>query len=504
MPKSKLMITVFTFCMVLSMTFVPGIARQESSVSLAVRVTPEPTKSVLDEHDCYARFSTFAYGLPSNLQTGIGSHSPSLPWVQNEYLPGKRINGQWANNNFHLQTSRTLRGLVEIWIAGYFREVPLLLLNSNFDPSSLLKLSTIPGIFRLSPNDRLEIWEEVNYKPIITAEVELLSKYEAYHINRIVSLPNGEIWATYIFEGFTATSQKRILNYPTIYILAKFNDTTQRFETLPSSQIKSAEIPLRAYLEPENDINSVHSDSFFRTSNQFSEPTPDNLFFTPTKDNMLWVYMPKDGVYKFDPRTNRLTKELSASAIDALQGEDYYVNVYVAPSGLIYISKLVRSPVRSIFSYQTALHQYNPATKIIRSFAMPDASLDWPAFTTMLETRSGRLVGGAVMIQEPQDTWRFIIPSLEVLRRIHFRYTDHGGRGLPFPILESKDGRIWFNAGFTDGPPRLGGTAWYDPVAGEGCMFTTRSADVIEDSQGYVWTVVDDILYRREPDRMLP
>jgi hypothetical protein len=44
---------------------------------------------------------------------------------------------------------------------------------------------------------------------------------------------------------------------------------------------------------------------------------------------------------------------------------------------------------------------------------------------------------------------------------------------------------------------RLGeGTAWYDPEAGKGCLFTNLASYIVEDANKQLWMVADGKLYR--------
>jgi hypothetical protein len=454
--KSNLTLVGIGFWIVLLTLFIPGGVHRSQSATNSP--TPQSTASVLSEHDCYARFTTFAYGIPSNLQTGIrGNHAPSLPWINYTYLPHSLAANQNGLNDFSLITARNLNGAVELWIK---RDVTV----AEISLDSYKPPVTTSSIHRLS--QKVVGWEEVDDKPVIPSGVAVLSGYE-YRLDQIVTVSDSEIWATYTFTGAATTSQQGITSDSTVRILAKFNDATKRFELVESSRYTT--------------VGSLEHD-----------------YFTPDRNGMLWLYVPQDGIYKFDPRANRLTKELSTPD----RGEE--TRVYIAPSGNIYFNSLEKNTAGGMFLVKNVLKQFDPATRTIREIAMPDSSLEWPLFRVLLETRTGKLYADAAMVREPDGKWHLMIPDLAAFRALSWRYKDYGGRELPVPILESRDGRIWFNVGYSDGAPRLEGTAWYDPDAREGCMFTTSSAAVIEDPAGYVWTIFDNRLYRREPSRIVP
>ncbi|MEW5829694.1 MAG: hypothetical protein AB1846_12445, partial [Chloroflexota bacterium] len=61
--------------------------------------------------------------------------------------------------------------------------------------------------------------------------------------------------------------------------------------------------------------------------------------------------------------------------------------------------------------------------------------------------------------------------------------------GEPTITSETPDGRLWYNA--------LRGTGWVDPKLGKWCVFTSYQSNVLADSQGNLWILVDGWLYRR-------
>jgi hypothetical protein len=59
----------------------------------------------------------------------------------------------------------------------------------------------------------------------------------------------------------------------------------------------------------------------------------------------------------------------------------------------------------------------------------------------------------------------------------------------PSPMLESSDGRIWFDGG-------AAGLVWLDPQKGEWCKFTTIDSNILEDKDGNLWLLYDSNLYK--------
>ena len=58
----------------------------------------------------------------------------------------------------------------------------------------------------------------------------------------------------------------------------------------------------------------------------------------------------------------------------------------------------------------------------------------------------------------------------------------------PEPVLETRDRRIWYISDRGD--------AWFIPETGQWCLFTTFASNIVEDSQGSLWMLGGNDLYR--------
>jgi len=84
--------------------------------------------------------------------------------------------------------------------------------------------------------------------------------------------------------------------------------------------------------------------------------------------------------------------------------------------------------------------------------------------------------------------WHFVVPNpvfIDILPGAGTWVWDE-----PEITYETTDGRLWYKA--------LRGTGWVDPELGKWCIFTSYGSNALPDSQGNLWILVDDWLYRLE------
>lgn len=200
------------------------------------------------------------------------------------------------------------------------------------------------------------------------------------------------------------------------------------------------------------------------------------------RQNMFWVFVNYDGLYSYNPMNHDVQKqaEISQFPID---------HAVLAPDGDVYFSK----PSNLIGSAQAVygltdgmLYQFERKSGELLTLDVPDG--DWPGFNGMLVDSNGILRLGATSYRTPDGDWHLIHPNLET-------YFDNVGDhtwATPNLILESSDGRLWYNR-FLDGSG--GGTAWYDTETGSGCLFNGQASNVVEDSNQQLWMIANGYLY---------
>ena len=206
---------------------------------------------------------------------------------------------------------------------------------------------------------------------------------------------------------------------------------------------------------------------------------------------IVWIMPADGGLYRYDPATQITEKAFNFPYDD-------FGNLVFAPDGSLYFWTYdnERSDVTK-FGRMTgqgaALIQYFPDTGVIIPVDLPDE--DWPYFSGMLFDHMGRLWLGANGYRDLDGMWRLLNPYPEVTFKVYDEGSVNELWGSPQLIFESSDGVLWFQK-YTDSGPWAEGTAWYNPATGEGCLFTNRPANIIEDDQRQLWMVVDGVLYK--------
>jgi len=192
---------------------------------------------------------------------------------------------------------------------------------------------------------------------------------------------------------------------------------------------------------------------------------------------IFWIIINFDGIYRYDsisPQTNKVTDLFNYPIQDAVLDRNHGLYLSV--------------PSKSLFSLsdETLLY-FNPALNDITEVHVPDEP--WLEFFGMGIDQINRLWLGAIGYIDSDRIWHLIHPNPEyyLANAGNMRY------GPPELILISSDNRLWYMR-YTDGSRE--GVAWYNPETGEGCMFTGRPANIIEDNNQTLWMVIDGNLYK--------
>lgn len=235
--------------------------------------------------------------------------------------------------------------------------------------------------------------------------------------------------------------------------LAKYDETAEKFE----------------FFAPASAISAARIDTDFRIP-YWSVVLKDN------KD-IFWVLVHHDAIYSFDPTSNVVQKHLDLS-------DQAIYDAVISPYGEIYyILDLDTYGKRSI--EQTPLFKFDPVTgktEYVRIHLEP-----WPLYGFPFVDLKGRLWIGNLGFLDRDQKWYLLEKSNVFLTNnietsVDFRWKPAR------PLLESSDGRLWFQSS--------NGTVWLDLDKQVWCWFTTYQSNIVEDSDHNLWMIADRKLYK--------
>lgn len=137
---------------------------------------------------------------------------------------------------------------------------------------------------------------------------------------------------------------------------------------------------------------------------------------------------------------------------------------------------------------------YQPAKNESREIDLPSDSQSGIGGNLYLDHQGRLWISDRLWFDLPKDS--FARPYILIRSPIFIDYVDylsHYEWTRPSVILESIDGRLWFNS--------TRGNAWFKPDTGEWCLFTTYGSNIVEDSENNLWMLTDNTLhkYRMNP-----
>ncbi len=234
-------------------------------------------------------------------------------------------------------------------------------------------------------------------------------------------------------------------------VLSRFNESTQRFEAADGG----LNIPITL------------------NSELLSQP----LNIVLDKQDVFWIFGPSNGIYRYNPKTQTTERQT-----DFPNTEMYRLSTALASDGSIYFQD------KSLTETEKFLFQFIPDTKEVVTLGI--STKPWESSSGMLVDHKGRLWLGSMGYMETDGNWHLIDPD----PKSTFEHTSPYWYP-PTLIFESSDGMLWYTEYHDMG--LLGeGTAWYDPEADNGCLFTNMASHIIEDAEKQLWMVANGKLYR--------
>ena len=261
---------------------------------------------------------------------------------------------------------------------------------------------------------------------------------------RLFLSEDGSIWAQNFWDLRNSTGNSSYYQkYP---MLSRFNDIKQMFEFIPETQ----------------GINAFKGLSW------------NKMIFV---DNVFWVFAQTDSIYSFDPATSEVERHLDIPGLEI----QYVASSQDHKSIFVQVTK-------NDMSFSVVEGEYlQYVIDENRLIPLSISSNKWPASGSILVDHSGNLWLSAVGWRTPEGTWQLLYPNPN---RFFWKMQveDDYSFALPHIIVESSDGRLWFNS--------IKGMAWLDPISMQGCWFTTNGAsNVMEDLNHNLWMITDGILY---------
>lgn len=231
-------------------------------------------------------------------------------------------------------------------------------------------------------------------------------------------------------------------------LLAKFNAVEQNFEIIPETSIISATQDTSIVLD---------------------------------RNGIFWFFVAGDGIYRFIP------SEHSTEIMVELPSLQPLTDITLETSNTIYFQTALNEN-KLYYLDEKSLYAFKTENLRIESLEIPSGP--WPINEKILVTAEGMLWLGSNGYRTSTGAWLLTHTNMTEYNIAPVQFT----WASPEPIYQSSDGKIWFTNSW-DGGYNFQGTGWYDPVNGEGCMFTNLPASLVEDANKRVWMVVGGHLY---------
>lgn len=196
-------------------------------------------------------------------------------------------------------------------------------------------------------------------------------------------------------------------------------------------------------------------------------------------NDIFWFFVPKDGIYSFDPATAELIQHYS--------GLEKYADIALTNDNNFFV--LWKFTLSTSKLEENSIAFFDSHTNELKTIAIP--SKKWPVFGDILVTSTDNLWGDAVGYRDTGGEWHLIYPApwkhffqSNVLSPLRWEN--------PHIYMESSNGWLWFGRHYLT----ESGMAWLDPETGEGCWFMAYDyTNLIEDSEHNMWLIANDSLY---------
>jgi hypothetical protein len=280
--------------------------------------------------------------------------------------------------------------------------------------------------------------------------------YKGVYVSDLFVTSDGDVWGATKWDSTQVDS-----SLERIPILSRYDEINQRFEFA----VGVKEIPV------VRDINFAN--------------WPNIVL---DKQDRFWIFLDNDGIYRYDPKSQN-------AEIETHTPDFNFSYAVLSPDGGIFFERsdpeVYTSKEKFMRLSDSMLYQFSPQTTTIDSIEIPIEP--WPLFSGLLIDHQGRLWLGANGYRDTDGSWKLILPNIDE----YFQHLGDVSWATPHLMLESSDGLLWYQK-YLDQGTLTDGTAWYNPITGEGCVFMNQAANVIEDSNHTLWLAVDTNLFKYE------
>lgn len=198
-------------------------------------------------------------------------------------------------------------------------------------------------------------------------------------------------------------------------------------------------------------------------------------------DGVFWMLVDGDGLYTFDTESDSYSRVIDFPHIFAEemtitdQGDIYFIVVDKEdPRWDPFYPQL----------YPGSFLRFSKKTGELEEISLPEES--WPLREgTLYDTGNQLWLDAVGYFDIETESWHPLYPDLSIY------FSGDIFWGSPSLVLKDSYGIYWFALVFH----RPIGTAWYDPVSGNGCMFTTSLSPIAEDRDHNLWMYLDGDLY---------
>ena len=277
-------------------------------------------------------------------------------------------------------------------------------------------------------------------------------------VEQLVVAQDGRLWGRNIIHG------DKINGLGQIPLFSVYNEEKKQFELIDSDFQFNGSLLQNyccvSYLEP-------------------------GLLVETDANNNYWIFHPTNGLFKFDPVKQTIDE---FHELDNLQFND----AAIALDDTIFLHEM--EDWFNLRLNRGELLEFNPETRVLKPLRTPIRP--WPDYGKIIATIDGNVWLGIHGYYSPNGIWH--------LKNSHpIGYITLGSDTEKYNwqqaglISQSSNGYLWFSNNVWEGLGQSG-TAWLDPETGEGCWFTSYGGNVVEDSQGTYWIVVDGKLYKND------